>query len=174
MPSVADNRSGGWPPPDEGSQPVVRDRNPDESLDAEGIPDLDEQPPGIDVETEVEGLVAPRDHSIAAGSDPAYPNTAAEQERPESVADRAAREVPEDGENLPWRPPDEAVAVGEDGLLEPDLEDGEDVEGAEVGLLGEGEGSRALSPEEAAMRIGGEDLADDVDPSVERAEYLEP
>lgn len=153
----------------------MRDPNPDESLDAEGMPELDEPPPGIDVETDVEGVMAPRDHSIAAGSDPAYPNTAAEQERPESVAARAAREEPDFGEPARRRRGDDvAVATGGDGYLGPDLEDGDDVEGAEVGLLGEPDGRRGLSPEEAAMHEGGEDLADDVDPAVERAEYLEP
>ena len=43
----------------------------DEYLDEEGIPTTDEQPPGIDLELEEEGLVPPRDHSVAAGSDPA-------------------------------------------------------------------------------------------------------
>lgn len=152
----------------------MRDRNPDESLDAEGIPDLDEQPPGVDVETEVEGLMAPRDHSIAAGSDPAYPTTAAEQARPESVADRAAREEPEVGQPRRPRAGAAPVATGDDGLLGPDLEAGADVEAAEIAVDAEPEGRRALAPEEAAMRVERDDAADDLDPGDERAQYLEP
>lgn len=75
----------------------MRDTNPDESLDAEGLPDIEDRPPGITVETDQEGMVAPRDYPIAAGGDPAYPTTAAEQRTPESVADRARREIPDVG-----------------------------------------------------------------------------
>lgn len=153
----------------------MRDPNPDESLDAEGVPgDLFDQPPGIDVETEGEGIVAPRDHSIAAGSDPAYPVTANENARPESVAERAAREAPEAGAPSP-RPhnADPAVTTGEEGYLGTDAGT-EDEEDEEVADTAEPEGRRALSPEEAAVHVAGEDAADDRDPARERAEYLEP
>ena len=155
----------------------MRDPNPKESLDAEGIPgDLFDAPPGIDVETDSEGVIAPRDHSIAAGSDPAYPVTAAENERPESVAARAARELPEVGEAPRVRHnEDTPVATGDEGYLAPDLDANlDDVEDEEVANSAEGEGSRAYSPEEAAMHLVSEDAADDLDPAVERAQYLEP
>src|SRR5437763_4695986 len=74
------------------------DDNPNEDLEAEGIPAIEEPIPGRDVETSEEGMMAPRDHSIAAGSDPAYPVTAAEERMPESVANRARRENPDFGD----------------------------------------------------------------------------
>jgi len=154
------------------------DVNPDESLDAEGIPgDLMDSPPGIDVETDSEGMMAPRDHSIAAGSDPAYPNTAAEAGRPESVALRAAREEPEVGAGLyrRFKRHRSSVATGEGGYLGPDPDDAMD-EGSEeeIADLAEGEGRRALGPEDAAMHVVSEEMADDLDPAIERAQYLEP
>ncbi|MDP9404184.1 MAG: hypothetical protein M3P85_12855 [Actinomycetota bacterium] len=75
----------------------MTDTNPRESLDAEGIPDSD-FPPGRDIETEEETIMAPRDHPIAAGGDPAYAVTAAEERARESVAERADRELPDFGE----------------------------------------------------------------------------
>ena len=75
----------------------MRNSNPGESMDAEGLPELEDRPPGIDVELEQEGMMVPRDHPIAAGDDPAYPTTAAEDRAVESVADRAARENPDFG-----------------------------------------------------------------------------
>lgn len=155
----------------------MRDSNPNESLDAEGIPgDLFDSPPGIDVETDSEGVMAPRNYSIAAGSDPAYAVTAAENERPESVAARAARELPEVGEAPRAHRREEApVATGDEGYLAPDLGEGlDDVEDEALADAAESEGDRALSPEEAAMHVVGEDAADDLDPAVERAQYLEP
>lgn len=152
----------------------MRDPNPDDSLDAEGIPDSFEQPPGVDVETELEGMMAPRDHSVAAGSDPAYPVTGADQEHPESVAYRSRREEPEAGApSRRSRNDDVPVSTGDDGFLGADagVPDEEDEEVAEAA---ERAGRRALSPEEAAMHLGGEDVADDVDPAIERSEYLEP
>lgn len=75
----------------------MTDHNPAESLDAEGIPEVDEQPPGIGTETEHEGLFPPRDEPLAAGGDPAYPVTAAEDRVVEGVAQRAEREEPDTG-----------------------------------------------------------------------------
>lgn len=77
----------------------MNDANPAESLDAEGIPDIENDPPaGRDVETDEEWTMAPRDHAVAAGDDPAYAVTQAEDRNRESVADRAARELPDFGE----------------------------------------------------------------------------
>lgn len=66
-------------------------------MDAEGLPDLEGHPPGIDVELDEEGVMVPRDHPIAAGDDPAYATTAAEDRSVEGVAERAARENPDAG-----------------------------------------------------------------------------
>src|SRR3954469_17884829 len=92
------------------------DTNPSEDLDAEGIPDLEEAPPGIDVELNEEGVMAPRDYSVAAGSDPAYSVTAAEERAGESVADRARRENPDFGEG----PLDQTDGDVAGALFEPD------------------------------------------------------
>lgn len=68
----------------------------DERADSEGMPDVAQDfPPGKDIETSEEASMLPRDHSVAAGSDSAYPVTAAEQERPEPVSARHARENPD-------------------------------------------------------------------------------
>lgn len=75
----------------------MADTNPAESMDAEGLPPLEDRPPGIDVETDQEGLVVPLDHPVAVGNDPAYPVTEAEDRQLESVAERAARETPDFG-----------------------------------------------------------------------------
>lgn len=78
------------------------DRNPREDPAAEGIDETaQDMPPGKDIETAEEGRMMPRDHSVAAGSDPAYPVTAAEQARGESPSDRKAREEPDFGEGDP-------------------------------------------------------------------------
>ena len=145
-----------------------RDENPTESLDQEGMPgELFDQPPGVDVETEEEGLVAPREHSIASGSDPAYPNTVREERFPESVAERAAREQPEFGAG------DGDAAARAPRLLEPDLdEEGEDSEDEEIGEVADEEGDDE-GPEESAMHLTSEDVADDLDPLAEREQYLE-
>jgi hypothetical protein len=70
----------------------MTDTNPSESLDAEGIPDLEDQPPGIDIDLAEEAVMAPREYPMAAGTDPAYARTATEEATPETLADRAARE----------------------------------------------------------------------------------
>ena len=143
------------------------DSNPSENLDAEGIPDLEEAPPGYDIELNEEGVMAPRDHSVAAGSDPAYPVTAAEERMPESVAARARRENPEFGRGDLGRDEEESVAGR---LFEPDSDVDElDETAEEVGELGERGG--ALSAEEAAVHVTSEDVADDLDPDEEMREY---
>lgn len=75
----------------------MRNTNPGESMDAEGLPELEGRPPGIDVELEQEGAMVPRDHPVAAGDDPAYPTTQAEDRAVEGVPERAARENPDFG-----------------------------------------------------------------------------
>src|SRR3954453_23127414 len=145
------------------------DTNPDENLDAEGIPDLEERSPGHDVELEEEGMMAPRDYSVAAGSDPAYATTSAEERVHESVADRARRENPEVGTGDFGREDEDSVAGA---LYEPDSDvDEVDVTAEETAEMGDEAG--AFSAEEAAMHITSEDVADDIDPGVERREYTE-
>ncbi len=75
----------------------MEDTNPAENPDLEGVPDIEERAPGMDVELDQESTMAPRDHPVAAGDDPAYPVTAAEERVGESVAARAARETPDVG-----------------------------------------------------------------------------
>src|SRR3954454_2503261 len=143
------------------------DDNPNEDLEAEGIPAIEDPIPGRDVETSEEGMMAPRDHSVAAGSDPAYPVTAAEERARESVADRARRENPDFGEGDFGRDEESDLAPR---LMEPDSDiDEVDVTAEEVAdLVDDGGGFTA---EESAMHIVSEDVADDVDPAVEAKEY---
>src|SRR3954471_13893419 len=145
----------------------MADDNPNEDLEAEGIPALEEPIPGRDVELSEEGIMAPRDHSVAAGSDPAYPVTAAEERTLESVAERAARENPDFGEAT--FTDDEAPELAP-RLMEPDSDiDEVDVTAEEVAdLVDDGGGFTA---EESAMHIVSEDVADDVAPAVEAREY---
>ena len=66
-------------------------------MEAEGLPELEDRPPGIDVETDQDSMMVPRDHPIAVGDDPAYPVTPAEERSVEGVAERAERENPDFG-----------------------------------------------------------------------------
>lgn len=92
--------------PDPDQRPA---RNQSESPDLEGLPEpVQDFPPGKDIETAEEARMMPRDHSIASGSDPAYPVTAEEQRRPETPGDRKSREEPDFGE--PAGPSDSAPA----------------------------------------------------------------
>ncbi len=120
-----------------------------------GIPAIDEVPEEmIRTGDTMEGELPPLEHPQGVEE---YGITAAEQQRPESVADRAAREQPEvpepaDAGTSPLTPPGSAA-----GMLDPDAD-----------LLGE-EGAQvedALAPEEAALRVT-EDLpggTDDASP----------
>ena len=75
----------------------MKNSNPGESMDAEGMPSLEDRPPGIDVELDQESLMVPRNHPVAVGDDPAYPTTPAEDRAVEGVAERAERENPDFG-----------------------------------------------------------------------------
>ena len=59
-------------------------------LEAEGLPAVEDQPPGVS--ELLDGIVPPRDQPLVAGGDGV---TAAEQRSGETIAQRAAREVPE-------------------------------------------------------------------------------
>lgn len=91
-PSPASSPPPGSGPAAPGSHPQMENSNPAESMDAEGLPELDDHPPGIDADLDEESVMVPRDHPVAAGADPAYAVTAAEESTPESVSDRARRE----------------------------------------------------------------------------------
>ena len=106
----------------------------DERADSEGMPDVAQDfPPGKDIETSEEASMLPRDHSVASGPDLPYPVTAAEQERPEPVSARHARENP-----------DIVVPSDQDALVL--TEDAGEVAAA-FGA------ERSTAPEEAALHI---------------------
>lgn len=160
----------------------MSDSNPREDLDAEGIPDLEDHPPGIDVETDEESPMAPRDHPVAAGADPAYAVTDAEQSRPESVASRSSRELPDVDGTRSGLPPTggagtrtdlpsaevDGVPEEVDGMLQAE-DDGDVARDGHFGQLLEpdpevgadgmslaeaaGEPESAQSPEEAAVTV---------------------
>lgn len=118
-------------------------------LEAEGLPDLDVQPPGIGGQNEVEAMVPPRDHPMAV-EDRVTP---AEQAQPETLDERLAREQPEAyaGEPGVDRPAGRLVEPG------PGLLDGGD--GEQSGQVTSDRGG--LSAEEAAVHLvdeGGDEL----------------
>lgn len=75
----------------------MKNTNPGESMDAEGLPEVEDHPPGMDVELDQESFMVPRDHPVVVGDDPAYPTTQAADRRPEGVTERAERENPDVG-----------------------------------------------------------------------------
>ena len=62
-------------------------------LEAEGLPAVEDQPPGVD--DILDGIVPPRDQPLVAGGDGV---TAAEQRSGETISQRATREVPQVGD----------------------------------------------------------------------------
>ncbi|MGH8980504.1 MAG: hypothetical protein ACRDWE_05725 [Acidimicrobiales bacterium] len=103
----------------------------------EGMPATEDQPPGIYAATAIEGESPPADHPTAVDE---HGVTAAEEARPESVEERAARERPDVPQVAP-RDPAGRLAVGAD-----DTED--DVAGGEWVQDEDG-----LSAEEAAVHV---------------------
>lgn len=68
-------------------------RDPDWThWDAEGLPDLAEQPPGIDAETAEEGSFPPRDYPLGVEE---WGTTATEELAGEPLELRLSREVPD-------------------------------------------------------------------------------
>lgn len=149
----------------------MSDTNPAESTEAEGLPPLAERRPGIDAETDSEGMMVPRDHPVAAGSDPSYAVTAEEEREREGVADRAEREQPDVGaddlgvgggvQGRRWRAgaPAPSDAGNESGrLYAPRSGDRESGEGSDLDTYGEALAASAdpdeaaTSAEEAAVR----------------------
>ncbi len=149
----------------------MSDYETDESLEGEGIPEMYDAPPGRDIETNEEAFMVPRDYPIAVGDDPTYAVTAAEDRAQETVGERAAREEPDFDEAEIDEVEEEAPRGGH--LFAPDSAvDSGDVTAEEVGQLSEDAGA-GMTAEEAAVHVASEDIADDIDPAVEAANYIE-
>ena len=118
----------------------MREEAPPTDMEAEGLPETEDQPPGIDIENAVEGMMPPRDRPVAANQ---WGTTASEEARGEPLRDRVRREQP-DGARADDRP------VGR--LVAPDAGTGRDTDGAEVADE-EAEDTLGLTAEEAAMHI---------------------
>jgi hypothetical protein len=119
---------------------LPRDTSPEE----EGIPDVDELPPGLARTGDpLEGIVAPRDHPLAADD---YGTTPAEEALGESLEQRMLREEPEP---LGWALADDDV---EPAAVQPDegMVDYDDTAEEVADLVADPFG---LSAEEAAVRI---------------------
>jgi hypothetical protein len=109
-------------------------------LEEEGIPPLEDQPPGIDGANEVEGLIPPGDEPKAADD---WGTTEREQQLDEPLADRVRRDEPE-------RARAADAPVGR--LVQPDAGMiGADDEPTEVAM--ESEDDDALAAEEAAIHL---------------------
>src|SRR4051812_44187245 len=136
----------------------------DNDLEAEGVPDLFEAPPGQDIETDQEGMIAPGDEPGASGD---YGTTAREERIDEPLYQRVRREEPEVGAADLRQADEEGEAprlVAED--IDVNMVDDED-----DAVAAESDDGGALSAEEAAVHVTTSDVADDVDPAVERREY---
>ena len=124
---------------------------PEMDLEAEGIPDVEDHPPGkVQTGDTQEGLVPHRDYPLAVEE---HGTTAAEESRGETLAQRVAREEPE----VPGLP-EEAGPLQEDEyvpaarLLQPDEGTlGGDETPEEVAL--EVDDAAALRGEEAAVHL---------------------
>ena len=124
------------------------------ALDEEGLPELEEQPPGKILSGDThEGLVPPRDYPQAVDD---HGTTPGEEARGETLAQRVAREEPEPGAGVPgsdggdgWDAPIDEPAGR---LVQPDLGMADlDETPEELGVAtGDAVG---LSAEEAAVRI---------------------
>lgn len=138
----------------------------DNDLEADGVPDLFEAPPGQDVELDQEGMMAPGDRPVASTD---YGTTVREELTDEPLAQRVRREEPEVSVADLRRVDEEPEAprlVAED--IDVNMVDDED--DAVAAMTDDGMG---LSAEEAAVHVTTADVADDVDPAVEAAEYTE-
>src|SRR6476646_10191778 len=133
-------------------------------LESEGIPDLFESPPGQDVETDSDGMMAPGDAPNASVD---YGTTSREERAGEPLSQRVRREEPEVGLGdlgAGDEEPQAARLVAEDTDIDmPDLEDD--------AVAVESEDGTGLSAEEAAMHSTSRDVADDIPEAQERREY---
>lgn len=71
---------------------VADEGSPWTDWDAEGVPDLEDQPPGIDAETAEEGSFPPRDEPLGANE---WGTTAREELAGEPLDERVKREIPD-------------------------------------------------------------------------------
>lgn len=141
--------------------------NGDNDLEAEGVPDLFQSPPGQDVDTDQEGMMAPGDRP---GASVDYGTTAREERTDEPLYQRVRREQPEVGaaDLRQAEEEDEAsrlVAEEDVDVAVTDIED--------EAVAAETDDGMGLSAEESAVHVTTADVADDVDPAVERREYTE-
>ena len=118
----------------------MREEAPPTDMEAEGLPETEDQPPGIDADNAVEGMMPPRDRPVGVT---AWGTTAAEEARGEPLADRVRHEQPD------VLHADRPV-VGR--LVAPDAGTAEDAEAEEVADE-ERDDTLGLSAEEAAMHI---------------------
>lgn len=116
--------------------------NDDLDLEAEGIPNIEDAPPGLEDDyNQYEGMMPPRDHPVGAEE---FGVTSEEERLQEPLADRVLREEPE-----------VTADTGDDPigrLVEPD----QGVAGLDSerdAIASESYDSDALSAEEAAMHI---------------------
>lgn len=122
----------------------MKNSNPGESMDAEGLPSVEDRPPGIDVELDQDSMMPPRDHPVAVGDDPAYAKTPAEERAVEGVAERAERENPDVGAR------DLGVGGGVQGAHAVQTDDTSDETTVPA------DPGSALSAEEAAVHVRGD------------------
>lgn len=125
---------------------VTRDRNDPDWTDqeAEGMPGLDSQPPGVDAETAGEGSFPPHDYALGVKG---YGVTAEEQAFGEPLDMRLGRERPD-------QPTEDEYGGDNEGEPSRNLRIGQgasDIEGGEIEEHPEG-----LSAEEQAMHVIGE------------------
>ena len=104
--------------------------------ESEGLPATEEQPPGIDAETAVEGMPLPADHPVAVDE---VGVTEREQEIAETVEERSGRERPD----VPQAPPTDPTGRVATGATDPD----DPLEGDWE------EDATGLSAEEAAVHL---------------------
>src|SRR4051794_3515712 len=136
----------------------------DNGLEAEGVPDLFESPPGQDIDTDSEGMMAPGDAPNAAVD---YGTTSREERTDEPLSQRVRREEPEVGVGdlaAGDEEPEAPRLVAEDTDI--DLQDLED-----DAVAAESDDGSALTAEEAAMHVTSGDVADDIPEEQERREY---
>ena len=113
-------------------------------LEAEGIPPIEEQPPGIEGQNEVEGMIPPGDRPKAADD---WGTTSREERPDEPLADRVLREQPETagaGRGAGGQPVGRLVQP-DGGMVDMDHE------ATEIAMETEDDGG--LAAEEAAMHI---------------------
>lgn len=74
----------------------MRNTNPSESMEVEGLPDLEDHPPGIDVELDEDSLMVPRSDG---GADQVRTRLAAERERLTTLRDEGRESLAGESES---------------------------------------------------------------------------